>query len=132
MNLKSIFSYQNLFAFNTAYVSPQEKLMFLAGAVAFLLGIVLRISATLAPNPVDKKFRHNLYRVFMFFGISEIVWYLCRYENAPFFGTHFVAGLIFFISVIWLLILVWMFAKNYRSNKQEWDKEQLKLKYLPK
>jgi hypothetical protein len=96
------------------------------------LSIVLRISATLAPNPVDKKFRHNLYRVFMFFGVGEMLWYLCRDENVIFFGTHFVAGFIAVISVIWFLVIVWGFIRSYGKQKQEWDKEQLKLKYLPK
>lgn len=132
MTLKNIFSYQNLFQINTAFLSPQEKILFLVGVVAFLLSIIFRISASLAPNPIDKEFRHKLYRVFMFCGVGEMLWYLVRWQNVPFFGTHFISGAIFFIAFVWLIWIIATVIKNYSSKKEAWNKEQLKLKYLQK
>jgi Ca2+/Na+ antiporter len=128
MNLKDFFSFQ----VNTAFVSPQEKLLLLAGGVAFLLSIIFRIAASVAPNPFDKDFRHQLYRVFMFFGVGEMLWYLFRWQNIVFFGSHFMASLIALISVVWLVWVVVVFIKNYATKKEDWEKEQQKLKYLPK
>lgn len=132
MNLKYLVSPQYLFNFNSAYVSPQEKLFFLAGLILTLLAIVLKISSTLAPTPVDGKYRQKFYSLFLSIGLAEIVWYICRYENAKFFGTPFVAWLIVLVGIVWFLILLVSSLRKYSKEKTDWNKEQVKLKYLPK
>jgi hypothetical protein len=132
MNIKQFFTYQNLFQINTAFISPREKLFFLSGVILILLSIVLKISSVLAPNPVDGKYRQKFYHLFLSIGLVEILWYLCRYENAMFFGTHFVALLIVLIGLVWLVAILTGMFKNYKKEKDVWEKEQVKLKYLPK
>lgn len=131
MNLKSFFTYQHLFQFNSAFISPKEKLFFLAGGILVLLAAVLKIAAVLSPTPVDGKYRQKFYRLFLSIGICEIIWYFCRYENAQFFGTLFVALLIGLVGAIWFFALLWQFFRGYFKEKQVWEKEQVKLKYLP-
>ncbi len=131
MKLKTFFSYNHLFQFNAAFVSPNEKLFFLAGVILVLLGIVLKIAGSLSPSPVDKKFREKFYHLFLTIGLLEMFWYLCRYENAALFGSLFVALLILLIGAIWLVAVLVNCFKNYREEKQNWEKEQVKLKYLP-
>jgi Ca2+/Na+ antiporter len=132
MNIKQYLSYQYLFQTNTVFVSPQEKLFFLSGGILVLLAIVLKIAAVLSPNPVDQKFRNKFYRLFLTIGLAQIFWYLCRYENVLFFGTHFVALVIALIGVIWLVAILVSIFRFYRPAKEVWEKEQVKLKYLPK
>jgi len=132
MNLKQYLTPEYLFHFNTAYVSPGEKLFFLAGIILLLLAAVLKISAVLAPSPVDSKYRQKFYHLFLWTGIGEVFWYLCRYENVGFFGTHFVALLWVLIGVIWLLAILVSVVKDYKKEKVVWEKEQVRLKYLPK
>jgi len=132
MNLKPYFTQQYLFQINSAYISPQEKLFMFAGAILVLLAIVFKIASNLALNPVDKLIRQKFYRLFFSICISELLWYLCRYENAMFFGTHFVAWIIALIGIIWFLALILSIFRNYKKDKVVWDKEQLKLKYLTK
>ncbi len=132
MNLKSYFTSQYLFQINSAFVSPGEKLVFAAGAVFTLLAVVLKIAAITAANPTDAKYRNKFYGVFLFLGLSQLFWYLCRYENVKFFGSHFVAWLFVLIGVIWLALILKSIFQNYRAEKMAWDKEQLKMKYLPK
>ena len=104
----------------------------MGGVVLILLSIVLKISSGLAPNPVDKKYRAKFYHLLLSIGLGEIFWYLCRYENVTFFGTHFVTFLILLIGLIWFFaILVGMF-KNYKKEKVVWEKEQVRLRYLPR
>ena len=131
MNLKTFFSYQNLFQINTAYISPQEKMFLLAGGVAVLVAIVLKIAAVMAPNPVDKTFRNKLYRAFLFLGLGQMVWYFLRYENVKFFGSIFISLILCLIFIIWLVFIAGHFVKNYKSQKMEWEKNQQKAKYLP-
>jgi hypothetical protein len=132
MNLKQYFTSQYLFQFNTAYISPQEKLFFLAGVILILLSIVLKIASVLAPNPVDAKYRQKFYRLFLSIGLAGIFWYLCCYENAMFFGTRFTAFLIVLIGIIWLVAILISILKNYKTEKVVWEKEQVRLRYLPK
>lgn len=130
--LKTFFSPQYLFHFNSAHIDPSEKLFFLAGVVLVLLAIVLKISAVLAPSPIDSKYRHKFYTLFLSIGISEIIWYLFRYENVSFFSTPFVSWLIVLVGIIWLVSLVVSIIRNYKREDQTWQKEQVKLRYLPK
>ncbi len=130
--LKQYLTPQYLFQINSAYVSPREKLFFLAGVILILLSVVLKISSVLAPNPVDGKYRKKFYYLFLSTGLAEILWYLCRYENAMFFGTRFVAILIVLIGLIWFIAILVGVFKNYKKEKAVWGKEQVKLRYLPK
>lgn len=132
MNIKSFLTPQYLFQINPAFISPQEKLFFLAGAILILLSIVLKISAVLAPNPVDGKYRRKFHHLFLSVGLGEVFWYLCRYENVMFFGTRFAAFLIVLIGFIWFVAIIAGMLKNYRKEKVGWEKEQVRLKYLPK
>ncbi len=132
MNLKPYFTSDYLFQANTSYISVQEKLFFFLGAILILAGVILKISAVMAPLPVDAKYRQKFYLLFLSIGLSELFWYLCRYENVQFFSSHFVAWLIILIGLIWLAALLVSLLKNYSKEKQNWEKEQLKLKYLPK
>ncbi len=132
MQLKELFTYQNLFQINGAFIDPREKLILFLGGILVLLAIVLKIAGTLAPSPVDAKYRVKFYHLFLTIGLSELVWYGCRYQNIKFFGTHFVAWLIGLIGAIWLVMLVASIFKNFSKEKTIWEKEQVRLKYLPK
>ena len=132
MNIKSFFTQEYLFQINSAVITPGEKLFLYSGAILVLLAIVLKIAESFAPSPVDKKLRNKLFSVFIFSGISELVWYFFRYENVMFFGSHFVAWLIVAIGAVWLILTLVKVLKNYSKEKEAWTKEQQKLKYLPK
>ena len=132
MNLKQYISPQYLFTFNSANISPQEKLFFIFGAVLVLLAIVIKISAVLAPSPVDAKFRNKFYKLFLTVGLGEVLWYGFRYENVKFFATPFVALFIVAIGLVWFVALLIGLLRRYKTDKQIWEKEQVKLRYLPK
>ncbi len=132
MNLKPFFTSQYLFQINPGFIAPSEKLFAVAGIVLVLLAIVFKISAVLAPTPVDKKFRGKFFSLFLTIGLAELFWYFCRWQNAKFFGSHFMAWLIALIGLVWLGFVLVTIIKNYSKEKQVLEKEALKLKYLPK
>ncbi len=132
MNLKSYFNSQYLFQINSAFISPGEKLFFLLGVILLLVAVVLKISAKLAPTPVDSGYRKKFYVLLLTIGLLEIFWYLLRYENVEFFGSRFTAFLFLFIGLVWLLRVLLSMLKNYRPAKVAWEKEQVRMKYLPK
>jgi hypothetical protein len=132
MDIKSFFTPQYLFQVNSAFISPKEKLFFLSGVILVLLSIVLKIAAVLSASPVDAKYRNKFFSLFLSIGLSQVVWYLCRYENVTFFDSRFVEWLIVFIAVAWFVVIVVKAIKNYGKEKVVWQKEQVRLKYLPK
>jgi hypothetical protein len=132
MMLKSFFTADYLFGSNLVGMQKGDMAMAFFGLACILLAVVFKISAMSAPTPVDKKYRLKYISVFLTLGLAEVVWAMFRYENIRFFGTHFVSWLIFFICLVWLLVIFVKTIKNYSAEKVEWEKEQLKLKYLPK
>lgn len=132
MNLKPFLTPQYWFSVNSAFIDPKEKLFFLIGIVLTLLGIVLKISAVLSVSPVDRKYRNKFYKLFLTIGLAQVLWYLCRFENISFFNTKFIAWLIVLIGFVWLAVLLVKTFKGYGEEKSVWEKEQVKLKYLPK
>jgi len=97
-----------------------------------ILAIVFKIASLSAPNPVDKILRRKLYRLLLTIGIAEVIWFVLRYENTAFFGGHFFALLILLVGLVWLVWLLISALKNYSFDKSSWEKQQTKLKYLPK
>ena len=132
MNLKHFFTSDYLFTVNTVYISPKEKLFFVSAIVLVLLSIVLKIASKLSQNPADVKYRTKFYHLFLTIGLSELAWYFCRWQNVRFFNTKFVAWLIILLGIIWFVKLAVSTFKNYSAEKDTWEKEQIKAKYLPK
>lgn len=132
MNIKSFFTQEYLFNINRVMLQRTDKVFLALGILLFVLAIVFKLAERMAPNSVDKYFRNRLYRVFLTIGLSEMVWFAARYENVSFFGSHFVALLIGLIGLVWLVFVAKDFIKNYKTRLLEWEKQQQKLKYLPK
>jgi hypothetical protein len=84
-----------------------------------------------APSPVDAKYRGKFFTLFFSIGLSEVIWYGFRVEYVTFFGSHLVAFLILLTGLIWFVVLVVKMIKNYSKEKQEWEKQQVRQKYLP-
>lgn len=129
---KQFLTVKYLFQINSVMVESGDKYIFVTGIVLVILGAVFKLASLYAPDPINKKYRQKFFSLFMFAGISEIVWYGARVEDIRFFGTHFVAWLLILISLVWLLLLLVKMIKNYRKEISVWEKEQVKLKYLTK
>jgi hypothetical protein len=132
MKIQDFFTTQYLFDINNAYISPAQKLMLFGGAVLVLVAVALKIAARVAPTPVDSKYRSKFYNLFLTIGLLSLFWYLCRFENVMFFGSRFAAFSILLIGIIWLGAILVSMIKKYGTEKQTYEKEQVKLKYLPK
>lgn len=132
MNLKTFFTSNYLFNANAIGLTKGDQAMLFFGLTSILLAVVFKIASVSAPTPPDKAFRSKLFNIFLTLGISETVWAGFRYQNIRFFGSRFVAWLIVSICLVWLIVALVKIIKNYSSEKQIWEKEQVKAKYLPK
>ena len=132
MNISAYFTTNFLFQINRIQIQPADKFFLLVGVVALVLAVILKLAAKFAHSPIDAKYRNKLFNVFLFLSLAELVWYGARVQNVRLFGTHFAAMLIITIAFVWLVISLWKMLMNYRQEKTIWEKEQVKLKYLPK
>jgi len=126
------FSKQYLFQINTINLDRSDKIFFAIGAVFMVIAIVLKLSELYAPTPVDAKYRKNFFALALTMGLSLVLWFALRYEHVTFFGSHFVALLVLLIGLVWFAFLALSFLKRFRTEKTVWEKEQMKMKYLPK
>ncbi len=131
-NFAKLVSPRYLFYVDTIMMTRSDKLFPLLGATALALAIVLKIAAVTALSPVDRKYRSQMFDLLLTVGVWELVWYGFRYEEINFFGSHFVALLGLLIGLVWLAVLGKRMLRHYTSEKQVWEKEQVKLRYLPK
>ena len=133
MNIRNFLSYDYQFGIQPgAGLTLHDKFYAIIGAGLVLIAIVLKIGSAMASNPVDKKYRNKFYKPLMFTGIWEVVWLGLRFQAINFFGTHFVAWLGILVGAIWFLLAVVSTIRFYSKEKSFWEKEQVRLKYLPR
>ncbi len=130
--LKTIFTSQFLFQINRVQVEPIDKLFLFLGLVALIIAGILKLAQKFALSPIDAKLRGKLFGPFLFLGLAQIVWYGARVQLVRFFGSHFLAILLLLIFLVWLGALIFRGIKTYQTDKLQWEKEQVKIKYLPK
>lgn len=130
--LKDFFTTQFLFSINRIQIQPVDKIIALIGVIALVIALVFKLGAKFSLNPVDEKYRNKFFRVFIFFGLGELIWYGARVQLIKFFGSHFLALMVFVIVLIWIGFQLWKMFVNYADEKKTWEKEQVKLKYLSK
>ena len=104
---------------------------FLAIGVALVaLAIIAKLFSIYIKHPVTKKPLNRMFKVFLSTGLVEAVWFGFRYQNANVIGTHTLAVLILIVGFLYFIPIVKYYFKAYRKERDDWDKEQLKLKYL--
>lgn len=132
MNFKGLFTFQYLFQINRVMIVRGDKIFAAIGAILIVLAVLFKLAAVFAPTPVDKKYRQKFFNLFLSIGLYEAIWFGARAQTITFFGSHFVALVGLLIGSVWLVIIIIKMIKNYSREKQGFEKEQVKLKYLPK
>lgn len=132
MNFKKLISVQYLFGGSQIGLVRSDKVFLIFGAAFVGLAVVLKIVQTLAKHPVKRRLVGKVYVLALTLGLALVVWFGARYQNVKFFGTHFVALLLCLLAGIWLAAILAYWFRKFPSEKQEWDKAQARLKYLPK
>ncbi len=127
----NFFSTQFLFQINRIQIELIDEAFLYIGIALAVLAVVFRLGARFAPSPVDAKYRSKFFKLFLTIGLFEVVWFGARAQLIRFFGTHFVALLVLLIGLVWLVWVVVKIIRNYRREKQVWEKGELKKKYLP-
>lgn len=97
----------------------------------FVVGMVL----LLAKRFINHRTYAKLVRKFMFMDLTVgslgLIWFAMRYESIPIFAKRFWTGGLLAILAVWILWILKYLFLNFFREKQEFEQEQLKSKYLP-
>ncbi len=124
------FSPQYLFQVDRIALHLSDWVFFGIGVVLVALAIIAKLAALYIKHPVTKRLVNRKFKVLLSTGLVEALWFAFRYENATVIGTHIVALLILIVGLLYLIPILKYYFRRYRSEREQWDKEQLKLKYL--
>jgi hypothetical protein len=131
-NFKEFLNPDFWFAVDRASLHLTDKVI---GGIALGL-IVLAIAFFVAQRRVASPFDRDILSKFsaatFWFGLCEALWFGMRYENAYFLGTRIVAALIAVVFLVWLGFITAKYLRQRKPALAAWQKEQIKLKYLPK
>lgn len=132
INFRQLVSREYLLEVDFTRLHPTDHGLAVLGAALTLLGIILRIMARWAPHELSRHFRQRLSTWALTIGLLEVLWFGLRYQNAPALGSHLAAFLVLLLGLIWLFYIVRYRFGSYRGSVQQWQREQVKQKYLQK
>ena len=130
IDFQKIFSKTYLIDIDPTLIHRSDKALLIFGAVLVMLGIIFRLTAMMSPHPYARNLWRRLSTWALTIGLVEALWFGFRYEQAQYLGSHLLAFLILLIGLIWLVPILKYWAKQYSSDVAQWEKDQIKQKYL--
>jgi len=106
-------------------------ILYLFGSM-LIVAVVLWIVRRMTPHQINKKLLSKFYSLFLYIGISGVIWYGLRFENTLLLGRRFIAGVIAIVGLVWLVFVLKYAIADFRSEKKAYEKELVKSKYLPR
>lgn len=128
--IKHLFSHDFLFYINRVSIERSDRLFALISIAFIVAAIVFKVWGRVHKHPVTKALLKRFFQLAASLGIFGALWYGARLQTVTFFGSHFMFLLGMLAGFIWFLFIVRYMWKQYRAEKQAWDKQQLKQKYL--
>ncbi len=128
--LQKVFSPEYIFDISVMVPHPTDRYYMFLGFVMVLVGVVFKVVSNFSKNPISQNLWHRLASPFVVGGILEVVWFVAREQNIKLFGSHIVAWIIGVVILIWLYFPLKYWWSKYKDEKQAWEKQQIKLKYM--
>ena len=72
----------------------------------------------------------RLWHLLLTTGLLGLVWAGARYENVRLVSTHLAIFIVFLIGFIWFATIAKYFFTRFRKERQIWQEQALKQKYL--
>jgi ABC-type sugar transport system permease subunit len=94
-------------------------------------GLVLKIIQVFSKHQVTRNLWKKLSNPPLWIGILGLLWFLLRYELAPIFSARWWTLLLTLIFLIWFGFSLKYLIFNFKSQKQELDRELLNRRYIP-
>lgn len=96
-----------------------------------VLAVVFYLATLGVSSPLYKKLLKRFGNLSVTTSICGLLWFGFRYENTPIFALRYWAALAYLIGLVWLVFILKYLLLNFRSEKSEFEREQVKRKYIP-
>lgn len=127
---KELFSYKYLFAAPNQAPSRYDHWILYFGTALVILGLILWVVKLVSKATLQKNLLGRWVNLTFYIGLLLALWYWLRYQLVSFLSLHIVMLLILLIGIIWLVILIRYQAGTYNLAKKDFEREQLKRKYM--
>ena len=131
MNYKVFISKQFWFSIDPSVLYKSDYAILILAGIFLVLAAISFILKLKIQNSYDKNILTKVSSAFLIVGLLEAIWFGFRYEHIAFFGTHFAAGIILLVFLIYLGFIFKDILKNRKALIQKWQKDQINSKYLP-
>jgi hypothetical protein len=111
-------------------ISLADKIILWTGVALLALGIILLVYRLLTKNVLLKPVIGRVSSVFIVVGLLEMLWFLLRSQFVNTLGARITAVIIGLIGLGFLYGPLKYFIKQYRQDKVNYQKQQVKEKYL--
>lgn len=128
--LKNVFTPGYIFDFSAMTLTQGDRVYMIAGLLMVLLGAGFKLMSNFSKDPVTKRLWHRFASPLVVGGILEVLWYALREQNIKLFGSHFAAWAIIIVILVVLYFPARYWLSRYKEDRQKWEKQQVKLKYI--
>ncbi len=113
------------------FVSGDKLLMLKFAGAAAAGAILLLLNRFVIKDVVIRKLLKRFANLGLTIGLSGLAWVGLRFENTPIFSRRYFAGAILLIGLVWLVFILKYWIFNFRPDRAEAKRQELKNKYLP-
>lgn len=116
----------------SSVLSHADKVFGYSSLGVLIAAIIFRVLASVDKNQVHQKLFLKLWHMACTIGIFGLFWFALRFENTPILAQRYWFGLIIIIGIIWFVYVLKYIIFEFPKEKQEFSRELVKSKYLPK
>lgn len=113
-------------------ISMADKMILWFGVGMLAVGIIILVYRVVSKNQLLKPSLNQVSTVFITVGLLEMFWFLLRGQFVTALGSRLAAVIVLLIGLGFLYSPLKYFWKHYHQDKETFDKQQLKNKYLQK
>lgn len=124
------FSYNYWFVYQTTPFSRSDKYFFAGSIILFFAAFFLQIISAYGKNFLRRDFIRRWAILCWTIGIFALIWSGLRQQLIRTLSARIVVACIYLAGLVWAVWLVRYYFKTYKAQKAEYEKEQLKRKYL--
>lgn len=130
IDFHKLFSTEYLVTIDPSRLHPTDKGLLVLGVALSVIGLVARVAGRWSAHPHGRQQLRRVSAWALTIGLLELLWFGLRYERALYLGSHLAAFLVLLAGLIWLVFLLKYRFGQYRRDVIQWQKDQVKQKYL--
>jgi len=130
IDFRKLISSEYLVKIDPATLHPTDKILLIVGGTLVVLGLIFLFFRRFAHHQYSRRLWQRLATWALTIGLLEVLWFGLRYQQVIYLGSHLAAFIILLIGLLWLARILQYRLGRYRHQVTQWEKDQVKQKYL--